>query len=104
MAGEAVLAIKKTEEEANQIINNARNETKRIIQNARKKGADFIRDKDELLKKEEIRIRESYSNDTKKVLRKLEDEEMESVERVNKLCEKNFNQVVPYISGQIIKE
>ena len=75
MAGETIEKIKQKELEAAEIVKEATDEAYKIILNAREKKTEFINEKDKLLEKEEIQIKEKYNKEMQEVLKQIEDEE-----------------------------
>lgn len=104
MAGEAILKIKEKEKEASQIINMVKEQALKVILSAKEKKSDFIREKDKLLEKEEVIIKEKYDKAMKEILQKLEEEELRDIEKINSLCKQNLAKVTRFISDEIVRE
>ncbi|MCK4805305.1 MAG: hypothetical protein KAT88_12135, partial [Spirochaetes bacterium] len=83
MAGETIEKIKQKELEAAEIVKEATDEAYKIILNAREKKTEFIDEKDKLLEKEEIQIKEKYNKEMQEVLKQIEDEEQREIEKIN---------------------
>jgi len=66
--------------------------------------ADLIREKDVLLEKEEVRIRDRYAKETEDIVEQIEEEEKSTIQKLTNACEKNIGKVVDYIASEIVKE
>ncbi len=104
MAGETIEKIKQKELEAAEIVKEATDEAYKIILNAREKKTEFINEKDKLLEKEEIQIKEKYNKEMQEVLKQIEDEEQREIEKINMLCKVNHKKAKQFISSEIVKE
>ena len=104
MAGEGLQTIRKTEEEAQDIINRAKSDVQSELEKARAQKKRFIEEKDVLLEKEETSIRQKYEREASTVLEDIAREEKEQIEKINSVCEKNLAKVVQYITEEIVKE
>lgn len=104
MAGEVIQKIKEKEKEAAQIISDVKDEAMKKVLSAEEKKADFIREKDELLKQDEKKIKEKYEEEMKDILKELDQEEQREITRINSLCEQNLAKVVGFITEEIVKE
>lgn len=104
MAGEAILKIKEKEKEASQIINMVKEQALKVILSAKEKKSDFIQEKDKLLEKEEVIIKEKYDKAMKEILQKLEEEELSDIEKINSLCKQNLAKATRFISDEIVRE
>jgi len=104
MAGEAILKIKEKEKEASQIINMVKEQALKVILSAKEKKSDFIQEKDKLLEKEEVIIKEKYDKAMKLILQKLEEEELSDIEKINSLCKQNLAKATRFISDEIVRE
>jgi vacuolar-type H+-ATPase subunit H len=104
MAGETIEKIKQKELEAAEIVKEATDEAYKIILNAREKKTEFINEKDKLLEKEEIQIKEKYNKEMQEVLKQIEDEEQREIEKINTLCKENHKKAKQFISSEIVKE
>jgi vacuolar-type H+-ATPase subunit H len=104
MAGEVIQKIKKTENEASELVMKAHADAKRLLEKTREKKSELITDKDRLLEQDETRIRDLYAQQTKEAVREIEEEEKSSREKINASCEKHIKQVVSFITSEIVKE
>jgi vacuolar-type H+-ATPase subunit H len=104
MAGELIRKIKETETEAAQILSEVKDRAMKMILGAEEKKAVYIEEKDELLKADEIKIREKYDSEKQDMIREIENEEKNEIEGINRLCEANISKVVTFISEEIVKE
>ncbi|MFW6138062.1 MAG: hypothetical protein ACOC7U_02700 [Spirochaetota bacterium] len=104
MAGEVIAEIKKKEDEASRIINDAHKKAGEIVEKARKAKIDFIQEKDRLLKKEEEDIKQHYEQEKNQVLQELEREEQKNIKQIKQVCEKNLGRAVDYIVKKIVEE
>jgi hypothetical protein len=104
MAGESVLRIRDKEKEASELVHNARLDAKRIVQYSLEKKPFFIEEKDELLKKEEARIRDAYMRQSQAIILDLQAEEERGTQRIAEACEKNVSRVAEFIAGEIVKD
>lgn len=104
MAGEVIEKIKQKEQAASEIIKEAKDEAYKIILRSGERKVEFIKEKDKLLEKEEMNIKERYEEEMQEVLRQIENEEEKEIEKINVLCKKNLEKVEQFISGEIVKE
>lgn len=103
MAGESVLKVKKWEQEAVEIVNDARSRAKKIIQKADEAEADLFKKMDERLQKEETGIKQKYEEDTEKSLQHLKQDEQKHRETIHTRCKASLQEVVDYIAREIAK-
>jgi vacuolar-type H+-ATPase subunit H len=104
MAGELIEKIREKEQEASQIISDVKDKAMKMVLSAEEKKADYIGEKDALLREDEKRIKEKYDSETREIIREIEDEEKKGIESINTLCEQNIEKVVTFISEEIVKE
>jgi len=104
MAGESVLKIKEKEKQASELVSNARLDAKKIVQKANEQRSVFIEEKDTLLKQEEPKIRDAYMRESDEIIRGLQSEEKQEVERINEACRKSVSSVAAHIAKEIVKE
>ena len=104
MAGEAIEKIKQKEQDAADIIKEAKDEAYKIVLRSGEKKTDFIRQKDKLLEMEEKKIKENYESQTREILDQIGNDEQKEVEKINKLCNENLNKVTKFIFSEIVKE
>jgi vacuolar-type H+-ATPase subunit H len=104
MAGEVIHRIKQKENEAAELINKARADAKNLLQKTRAGKADILGQKDELLQKEEEKIKQKYARETAQIIEEIEKEENETIKKITALCDKNLPKVVDYITNEIVKE
>jgi vacuolar-type H+-ATPase subunit H len=104
MAGEAIKEIKEREREASDLIAQAHRDAQKLLEKTREEKASLIQEKDKLLQKEEVKIRETYAGETADVVKQIEEEEKHAVQNITTACEKNLGSVVDYITGEIVKE
>ena len=104
MAGEAIERIKQKEQDAADIVKEAKDEAYKIVLKSGDKKADFVKEKDKLLEMEENKIKEKYEAQTKEILDQIGNDEQKEVESINKLCNGNLNKVTNFIFSEIVKE
>ena len=104
MAGEVIQEIKKRENEASELIARAHADAKKLLEKTRDAKADLIREKDVLLEKEEVRIRDRYAKETEDIVEQIEEEEKSTIQKLTNACEKNIGKVVDFIASEIVKE
>lgn len=104
MAGEVIQEIKKRENEASELIARAHADAKKLLEKTRDTKADLIREKDVLLEKEEVRIRDRYAKETEDIVEQIEEEEKSTIQKLTNACEKNIGKVVDFIASEIVKE
>ncbi len=104
MAGEVIQEIKKRENEASELIARTHVDAKKILEKTRDAKADLIREKDVLLEKEEVRIRDRYAKETEDIVEQIEEEEKSTIQKLTNACEKNIGKVVDFIASEIVKE
>jgi len=104
MSGEAIRTIRQSEEEAAKLVSDAKSDSKHVLEAAEKKKKELFTRKDELLIKEEEKIRKRYAEETKTLSESLEKKEKEHIVNVDERCEKNLKKAASYIAGQIVQE
>jgi len=104
MAGEVIQEIKKRENEASELIARSHADAKKLLEKTRDAKADLIREKDVLLEKEEVRIRDRYAKETEDIVEQIEEEEKSTIQKLTNACEKNIGKVVDFIASEIVKE
>ena len=104
MAGEAIEKIKQKEQDAADIIKEAKDEAFKIVLRSGEKKTEFIKEKDKLLQNEEKKIKEKYDAETREVLNQIGSDEQKEIENINKLCNENLKKVIKFISDEIVKE
>ena len=104
MAGEAIEKIKQKEQDAADIIKEAKDEAYKIVLRSGDKKTDFIKEKDKLLENEEKKIKERYDDETREVLNQIGSDEQKEIENINNLCNENLDKVIKFISDEIVKE
>jgi vacuolar-type H+-ATPase subunit H len=104
MAGEAIEKIKQKEQDGADIIKEAKDEAYKIVLRSGDKKSDFIKEKDKLLEKEEVQIKEKYDAQTQEILDQIGNDEQKEIENINKLCNNNVTKAVKFISDEIVKE
>ena len=86
------------------MVKEAKDEAYKVILSAGEKKTEFINEKDKLLEKEEVKIKEKYDKEKQELLNKIGDEEQREIEKINTLCKKNLKKVTQFISREIVKE
>jgi vacuolar-type H+-ATPase subunit H len=104
MAGEVIQEIKNRENEASERIARAHADAKKLLEKTRGAKADLIREKDVLLEKEEVKIRDRYAKETENMVKQIEEEEKSDIQKLTSACEKNVGRVVVFIVSEIVKE
>ena len=104
MAGEAIEKIKQKEQDAADIIKEAKDEAYKIVLGSGDKKTDFLKEKDKLLENEEKKIKEKYEAQTQEILNQIGNDEQKEIENINKLCNDTLGKVIKFISDEIVKE
>jgi vacuolar-type H+-ATPase subunit H len=104
MAGEVIKQIKDRESEASELIAEAHADAKKLLERTRDEKTVLIEKKNNLLEKEEEKIREKYAGETADIVKQIEEEEKRTVQKLTTACEKNIGRVVDFISSEIVKE